>query len=247
MEEKKGIKVSLSTVLFIFALIVIIAMAYYIYVEKTNANNEIATLEANAVEMQNTIKDLQDKIDTISNTINSNTSGEIDNSQSNNTVNNKEDKFSNKEIKDSITNYLNIFKGAGSVEGRLEKLGLLEFGEFNNNQLTADNYRKTDIKYSDFKSTVMNYVSEEWFNKINNNAKWEITEFKEQDGLLYYYDSGWTGTGYEVESITLKGDYSDSRYIAKVYRINIDDSRELENIEFEITNYNGKCVISYCD
>lgn len=247
MEEKKGIKVSLSTVFLILALIVIIAMAYYIYVEKINADKEIATLESNAVEMQNTIKDLQDKIDTISNTINSNTSGEIDNSQSNNTVDNKDYKFSDKEIKESITNYLNIFKGAGSVEGRLEKLGLLEFGEFNNNQLTTDNYRKTDIKYSEFKSTVMNYISEDWFNKINNNAKWEITEFKEQDGLLYYYDSGWTGTEYKVESITLKGDYSDSRYIATAYRINLDDSKELENVEFEITNYNGKCVISYCD
>ena len=245
MEEKKRIRVSLSTVLFILALIVIIAMAYYIYVEKTIANSEIATLEANAGEMQNAIKDLQDKIDTISNTINSNTSEEINNSQSNNIVDNENNKFSEKEIKESITNYLNIFKGAGSVEGRLEKMGLLKYGEFNNNTLTTDNYRKTNIKYSDFKSTIMNYVSEEWFDNFNSIK--DNPEFKEQDGLLYYFDGGWTGAEYEVESIRLKGDYSNLRYIAKAYCIYDEDSKELENIEFEVMNYNGKCVISYCD
>lgn len=245
MEEKKRIRVSLSTVLFILALIVIIAMAYYIYVEKTIANSEIATLEANAGEMQNAIKDLQDKIDTISNTINSNTSEEINNSQSNNIVDNEDNKFSEKEIKESITNYLNIFKGAGSVEGRLEKMGLLKYGEFNNNTLTTDNYRKTNIKYSDFKSTIMNYVSEEWFDNFNSIK--DNPEFKEQDGLLYYFDGGWTGAEYEVESIRLKGDYSNLRYIAKAYCIYDEDSKELENIEFEVMDYNGKCVISYCD
>ena len=244
MENKNG---NVSTIFLVIAIILIVVMGALLYMQKTEADRQIAKLENNAGKLQETINDLQGKINTISNTINSNTSGDIDNSQSNSTVDNKDDKFSDKEIKDSIKNYLNIFKGAGSVEGRLEKMGLLEFGEFNNNQTTTDNYRKTDIKYSDFKSTVKNYVSEDWFNIINNNTKWEIIEFKEQDGLLYYYDSGWTGTEYEVESITLKGDYSDSRYIAKAYRINIDDSKEVENIEFEITNYNGKCVISYCD
>ena len=239
MENKRG---NVSTIFLIIAIILIVVMGALLYMQKTESDKQIAELENNASKLQETINDLQGKIDTISNT-----NGDINNSQSNNTVDNKNDKFSDKEIKGSITNYLNIFKGAGSVEGRLEKMGLLEFGEFNNNQITTDNYRKTDIKYSDFKSTVKNYVSEDWFNTINNNTKLEITEFKEKDGLLYYYDGGWTGAEYEVESITLKGDYSDSRYIAKAYRINIDDSKELENIEFEITNYNGKCVISYCD
>ena len=67
MEEKNGIRVSLSTVLFIFALIVIIAMAYYIYVEKTNTDKEISTLETNAISMQKTIDELQQKIDTTTN------------------------------------------------------------------------------------------------------------------------------------------------------------------------------------
>ena len=52
---------------------------------------------------------------------------------------------------------------------------------------------------------------------------------------------------FEVESIAVKGDYSDFSYIANVYNIHLDGSKDLENIEFHVTNYNGKCVITYCD
>lgn len=180
--------------------------------------------------------------DIADNSMVTNTSIDINNSQTNNISNNQNVTFSDKEIKETITNYLNIFKGAGSVEGKLQKLGLLEFGQYNNNELTVDNYRRTDIKYSEFKSIVMNYMSEDWFNTVN-----ESEEFKEKDGVLYYFDGGWTGTEYVVESINIKGDYSNLNYIANGYSINVDDSKNDENIEFHITNYNGKCVISYCD
>lgn len=52
---------------------------------------------------------------------------------------------------------------------------------------------------------------------------------------------------FEVKDITIKGDYSPLAYIAKVYEIHFDDSKDLNNIEFHIENNNGKCVISYCD
>lgn len=69
MENKKHIGISLSTVFLILALIIIVVMAYYIYIQKTNSDEEIATLENNAVNMENTISDLQGKIDNMSNTI----------------------------------------------------------------------------------------------------------------------------------------------------------------------------------
>jgi len=74
MEEKKSVKISLSTVLLFVAILVIAFMAYYIYTEKTNYNKQIADLEANTANMQYTIDNLQGKIDNISNTINSNSS-----------------------------------------------------------------------------------------------------------------------------------------------------------------------------
>ena len=74
MEEKKSVKISLSTILLFVAILVIVCMIYYIYTEKTNYNRQIADLEANTANMQNTINDLQGKIDNIKNTINNNSS-----------------------------------------------------------------------------------------------------------------------------------------------------------------------------
>lgn len=48
MEEKKSLKISLSTFLLFLSLIVIIGMVYYIYTEKIQSNKKIADLEANA-------------------------------------------------------------------------------------------------------------------------------------------------------------------------------------------------------
>lgn len=237
MEEKKSIKLSLSTVFLILALIVIVAMAYYIYVEKTNADKEVSTLEANAVEMQNTINDLQEKINTISNTINSNTNAEINNTSSTEDV-----EFSDNEIKEALQNYLDL-RGMkeGSNLGFLVKLELCNYGDYDSGNITNDYYVKTNIKYSDYKEKMLNYVTEEWFETSFKNG------LKEQDGLLYYYDGGASGMQFEVKDITIKGDYSDSAYIAEVYNVHFDDSKELENMEFHIANNNGKCVISYCD
>lgn len=71
MKEKKSLKISLSTIFLLLAIIVIIAMAYYIYIEKTNYNKGIANPEVNVANTQNTIDELQEKIDSKSNTINS--------------------------------------------------------------------------------------------------------------------------------------------------------------------------------
>lgn len=88
---------------------------------------------------------------------------------------------------------------------------------------------------------MLQYVTEECFyNNFN-------TFYKDQNGILYYFDGGATGMQFEVKDISIKGDYSSQAYIAQVYTINLDDSKELNNIEFHITNNNGKCVISYCD
>ena len=69
MENKKG---NLSKVFLVIAIILIVAMGALLYMQKTEADRQIAELENNASEMQEKIDDLQGKIDSISNTINSN-------------------------------------------------------------------------------------------------------------------------------------------------------------------------------
>ena len=69
MENKKG---NVSTVFLVIAIILIVVMGAFMYMQKTESDKQIAELENNAGKLQKTINDLQGKIDTISNTINSN-------------------------------------------------------------------------------------------------------------------------------------------------------------------------------
>ena len=61
-EEKKSVKIRLTGVFCILLIIIIIALVCYMYVEKTNYDEEIKSLEANNVKMQSTINDLQGKL-----------------------------------------------------------------------------------------------------------------------------------------------------------------------------------------
>ena len=69
MENKKG---SLSTVFLVIAIILIVVMGALLYMQKTEADRQIAELENNASKLQETINDLQGKIDGVSNIVNDN-------------------------------------------------------------------------------------------------------------------------------------------------------------------------------
>jgi len=75
MENKKG---SLSTVCLVIAIILIVVMGALLYMQKTEADRQIAELENNANKLQEIINDLQGKIDSISNTTNKNSTSNSD-------------------------------------------------------------------------------------------------------------------------------------------------------------------------
>lgn len=75
MEKKKG---SLSTVFLVIAIILIVIMGALLYMQKTEADRQIAELENNASKLQETINDLQGKIDSVSNIVNDNTTIKIE-------------------------------------------------------------------------------------------------------------------------------------------------------------------------
>ena len=234
MKEKDPIKIKLSTAILIIALIVIVIIGYFIYQMNNKEENLVNNSDNQATKLQN-------EVDNEETTNSSNITDNYKENDVNTNNNNKpSDKFSEEEMKNCIQEYLNL-KGiyVGSPEGLLVKLGLISYEE--NSQIDSDNYVKTTIKYADYKNKMLDYMTEECFNI--NFTKY----FKDVNGYLYYQEVGATGINYEVDSITLKGAYSDSSYIASVYNINVDDSKELENIEFHIEDDNGKCVISYCD
>lgn len=236
MEEKKSIKISLSTFFLILALIAICIMGYFIYSlygRKQEADKNVQELTNKVTNLENTINDIHSKTEDIIST----------NSTSNNaTTNNKSKKFTDEEIKNAIDNYLYIQgKLYGSPDSMLKEIG---FGSYvsENETPDKDNYKKTNLKYQEFKNKVLTYMTDDWFE--NNFKKFY---FKEVNGYLYYFDGGATGVAYRVDGVSLKGDYSDSSYIANISLLQLGDVETKQNIEFHITNYNGNCVISYCD
>ena len=235
MKEKNHKKILLLVSVIIIVIVESISILYYIY----KISTETVIVEKQVVEL-----DAETEIKGEQNNLKENS---IDYSAANDTSNSSNDiknsnEFSENDIKTALQNYLELIGiREGSPEGLLVKLGLCNYSDYDDSEKTSDNYIKTNIQYSEYKEKMLNYVTEEWFNT-------EFTkEYKDVDGVLYFLDGGATGLEFEVKDITIKGDSSDLSYIANVYNIHVDESKELENIEFHIANKDGKCVISYCD
>lgn len=84
MEEKKVVKISLSTLFLILAIIIIVIMTvfmYKFYNEKIEANEKTAELQTQVSNLNKTVSSLQEKVDEInsdkSNTTNANGDGEF--------------------------------------------------------------------------------------------------------------------------------------------------------------------------
>lgn len=237
MEEKKSSKTSLSTIFLILALMVIAVMAYYIYTEKTNANKEIEKLEANAVEMKNTIKDLQDKIDTISNTINSNNSNE--NNNETNTSDNNSASFTEEQVKIALSNYLELSSQGSLLLYKLTEKGDLNYDESKDIETTIDGiygYYITNIKYSEYRNAMLKYVSKSEFER-----NWNSRYSEDSNGNLLTVDGGSSGVRvYTIKSITKT---NDSTYSAKVTSVFDGEDFKEDNLTFAVTSNNGNCVI----
>lgn len=115
MSEKAPIKISLSTFFLVIAILVIIVMGMFLYIEKSNSDKTISELENSNADMEATIDNLQNKIDTIANTIDSD--NKTDNNSSGNsikydvTIEMSEIENLDYSNKTQLTNFYNKYKG----------------------------------------------------------------------------------------------------------------------------------------
>ncbi|MBR3697683.1 MAG: hypothetical protein IKM97_05455 [Clostridia bacterium] len=247
MEEKNVTKISLSTFFLILAIIAIVVMGIFIYKinnDKTLEIQKSTELQAQVNSLNGTVSDLQGKINSISETISSNNSSENNvktNNETSNVATNTDTTTSNnnEDIKEVLQKYLDL---SGALAGSPKNL-LVELGLLNKNDTTGESvdvegtpYITTNIKSSEFKSTMLKYVSEKCFEE--EFERW----FKFFD-WVYYRDGGATGRSFEVVNVTKIGD---SEYSAKVNEIMIDDSKETKEYKIKVINYNGKTVIDSC-
>lgn len=213
MEEKKPFKISLYTFLLLLAIIAIIAMAYYIYTEKTNYNKEIENLDTTIANMQNTIEDFQGKFNSISNTINSNATPENSNTENSN------NKVSNNEV-DKIA--IDLFENGSK---KIRETEYSDYPEYDSvKPLTQKNiagitYEKRNLLFSEVKKEYSKIFTGEALEKVLSKR------FAEIDGYLYVSYGG--ATGWNVTNIKLSR-ISESNnkieYLVTYNDVEIDDS-----------------------
>jgi len=219
MEEKKYVKISLGTAIclaVIFILIVCgVVFGVYYYTNNNTENESLSGIKdtVNVSEENNTIENEEEK--------------EVEESNSNT--------FSDETVKEVLQKYMDLCTSKdASPDTLLSKLGFNVIRNNNEEIKYIDDgyYIKTDVKYSDYKNTMLNYVTEEIFNN-------EFTEgFKNENGYVWYFNGGASGTKIEVKKV-LK--IKDNEYKAEMY---FEEENSSFKVKFSVGDYNGKCVIA---
>ena len=234
MEEKNATKISLSTYLLVVAIFAIVVMGALIYRLNNDKNAEIkksASLQAQVNSLNGTVSDLQEKINKVSETVNSSSSVPD--------TNNTTSSFTDEQVKSALANYLELQAHAGCdalLENLTEK-GRLNYDSSKDNILN-DGTVITTIKFSDYKSAMLNYVSESEFDKNWTNKRY----FSENsNGYLTKLQGGGGLRVYTIKNISKT---NDTTYSAKVSSV-VDDNEYYEenSCTFTMKSYNGKCVI----
>ena len=241
MNEKNVTKISLSTFFLILAVIVIIVMGIFMYKtynEKNVATEKVSDLNGQVSNLKSTVDQLQGKINSISDTINNDNIKENSISTNNVTENDFTSDnilFTEKQVKHAFKKYLDLIAAReASPSSVLKELKLIN--EEATKAAKKEGYLKTDVKFSKFKETILQYIT------LNCLQK-DFSTFIEEDGYLCYFNGGATGIGYEVTKITK---VNDKKYKADAIWSQ-EEARENVNFEFGIENNNGKCVIDYCN
>jgi len=243
MEGKKSGKIIL-----ILVIIAVIAMACYIYINKTNSDKEIEELKTNVNNMQSTMNNLQEEINNTITTVleESNNSNVVTNNMSNNntTVSNDNVPFTEDQIKTAFTNYLELRANAGgdNLLNILTQKGDLNYDYLKDNAQN-DGQVITNVKFSDYKNAMLKYVSESEFEK-----NWNSTQYFDQnkDGYLTKAQGGGALRVYTIKSITKDNDFTYSASTTSVVE-DYDTTPENEEFTFTVKSYNGNCVIDSVD
>ena len=245
MEGKKVTKISLSTFFLIFAIIVIIIMGifmYKLYNERIETNERNAELETQVDKLNIVANNTQKEESTMENINSSSLNENINTTTTNNdnTTSNESNSFTDKQVKKCLSDFLELSSHANCDDllQILTEKGNLNYNPSKDNILD-DGLVITNIKFSDYKKAMLNYVSEDEFKK-----NWTSSQYfeKNKDGYLTKVQGGGNLRIYTIKSITKK---SDLNYYAKTTSIvdDTDEAKENENFTFKVKSYNGKCVI----
>ncbi len=233
MEEKKTIKISITTLFLVLAIVAIIVMGVFIL--KINKQQE-EQIESN--------KELKEEINKLKtdNNVENNTNNETENNTTNNSTTESlanTASFTDSEVKKSLEEYLNLMGYKhGSKLSILVPLNLMNEESIANLEESGEAEVNTGVKYDKFKNQILNYISNNCFDNTFND------DYINKNGTLYVKNEDGSGDSYKVKSISK---ISDNSYKAEIENDAYDEVIT-DTINFKITNNsNGKCVIDECD
>lgn len=233
MEEKKTIKISITTLFLILAIVAIIVMGVFIL--KINKQQE-EQIESN--------KELKEEINKLKtdNNVENNTNNETENNTTNNSTTESlanTASFTDSEVKKSLEEYLNLMGYKhGSKLSILVPLNLMNEESIANLEESGEAEVNTGVKYDKFKNQILNYISNNCFDNTFND------DYINKNGTLYVKNEDGSGDSYKVKSISK---ISDNSYKAEIENDAYDEVIS-DTINFKVTsNSNGKCVIDECD
>lgn len=224
MEEKKQMKISLSGLFLIIAIIAIVIMGFFIFKlskEKANESAKVTDLNKQISNLENNINLLQNKMDNISNIVNSNTSSNESNA-------NMTESNAKKLVEEKLKLTLELMSLKGDFKIEKDEI---------NNLYPVVNYEEVCNKY-------MTPSFEKYFrNEIWNQYQWK-------DGQLYMLPAG--GVNHEIAKIEFIDIKVDKDKISSTLKTDIiatdvegQDKRNY-NCDFEIINENDSWKINKC-
>lgn len=220
MEKDKKYNVVLGLMIFFFLIIVGVSIAWglgYIGIKNNEVNND--NLSSNNQTVNNSGTNDSPKIENNSgNVVNNNNNKEESNTG--NVVNNNTKTLSPSEVESLNKQYSTMYLSAisaGSPEERVQKImGYASYAEMDSHYTTTvvdGLYKVTDIDYSTFTEKLV-YLSQTLKNKIYSFGS-ETELFKESNGKLAIYQSGWTGYEFAFTSQQLVSN-NGNEYVWKV-------------------------------
>ena len=243
MEEKKEIKISLTTLLLIIAIIVIAVMGFFMYKLYNEKNKESTELDSKTSNLENTKNISKDEKVEAEETEPQTTDLDEDNNSNSNyqeNTNKVENQVTNKDTNQVTNNNSYIKNYAESISKELGNGNKLCVDIANNDQLLINNNGEAYI--SNNEQVIAKNVVNAWYFEQGQDTGSECILFLKKDGtityMLYYLDESSSSLKLNTSEKTLEN----AKNIVDAVKISGNDSEGIGGLGFLLIQEDGTCV-----
>ncbi len=232
--EKKKFSVPLVLLCLTIAIIIVMGIIIFrFYSDNKRVNEDLAKL-------QNQVSELEKE------NTNAYTENALENSNENMADNqtDAENEITLEQAKKVAEDYLSLDAALG-CDCLLEELTSKKVLEYNpeEDNVISDEEVITKVKFSDYKSAMLNYVSEKEFERSFRSNRIEFRE--NEEGFLVKQQGGGGSVEHNIKEIT-KNDDGSYHVISEATLVDANDTKENREYDFTFILLNGKYVVDSC-